>query len=67
MDAKGLPSGLRSKIRESYRFWLERVDMFHEEKIMKALPQDLRETVAQHYARKIFRIVQTVDFSSPSK
>lgn len=54
MDAKGLPSGLRSKIRESYRFWLERVDMFHEEKIMKALPQDLRETVAQHYARKIF-------------
>ena len=54
MDSKGLPSELRAKVRESYRFWLERVDMFHEEKILKALPHDLRETVATHYAKKIF-------------
>ena len=54
MDAKGLPSKLRSEIRESYRFWLDRVDMFQEEKILEALPQNLRETISKHYAHKIF-------------
>ena len=54
MDSKGLPSELRAQVRESYRFWLERMDMFHEEKILKALPHDLRETVAMHYTKKIF-------------
>ena len=43
MDSKGLPSELRAQVRESYRFWLERMDMFHEEKILKALPHDLRD------------------------
>jgi CRP-like cAMP-binding protein len=54
MDAKGLPAKLRSKVRESYRFWLERVSMYKEEEILVSLPQDLREKIAIHYAKKVF-------------
>lgn len=54
MHAKGLPTKLRQKVRESYRFWLERVSMYEEKSIMNSLPQELREQIGIHYAHKIF-------------
>jgi CRP-like cAMP-binding protein len=54
MDAKGLPTKLRHKVRESYRFWLERVSMYEEKSILNSLPQELREQIGIHYAHKIF-------------
>ena len=41
-------------MRESYRFYLEKVSMYDEENILLSLPQDLRESIAMNYAKKIF-------------